>query len=38
MYQIRTMNKIAKIGLDRLDSAKYTCSDDASAPQGILVR
>ncbi len=38
MYQIRTMNKIAKIGLDRLDGAKYTCSDDASAPQGILVR
>lgn len=38
MYQIRTMNKIAKIGLDRLDSAKYICSDDAAAPQGILVR
>lgn len=38
MYQIKTMNKIAKIGLDRLDSAKYTCGDDIAAPEGILVR
>jgi len=38
MYQIRTMNKIAAAGLDRLDNTKYVCSDDAKAPEGILVR
>lgn len=38
MYQIQTMNKIAKIGTDRFDAGKYTVSDVAENPDGILVR
>jgi D-3-phosphoglycerate dehydrogenase / 2-oxoglutarate reductase len=38
MYNILTLNKISKIGLSRLDSSKYTCSDDAENPDAILVR
>ncbi len=38
MYQIQTLNKIAKIGTDRFDTAKYTVSDAAENPDGILVR
>lgn len=38
MYQIQTMNKIAKIGTDRFDAVKYTVSDVAENPDGILVR
>ena len=38
MYQIRTMNKISKAGLDRLDPEKYVCGDDVEKPEGILVR
>lgn len=38
MYNILTLNKISKIGLSRLDAAKYTCADDAQAPDAILVR
>ena len=38
MYQIKTLNKISPAGLSKLDTAKYTCSDDAANPSGILVR
>ena len=38
MYNILTLNKIAKIGLDNLDSTKYTCGDAIEAPDAILVR
>lgn len=38
MYQIKTLNKIAPIGLSTLDGAKYAVSDDCAAPDGILVR
>ena len=38
MYQIKTLNKISPAGLSKLDAAKYTCSDDAANPSGILVR
>ena len=27
MFNILTLNKISKVGLDKLDPAKYTCSD-----------
>lgn len=38
MYNILTLNKIAKIGLDQLDTAKYTCGEAIDAPDAILVR
>lgn len=38
MYQILTLNKISKIGLDKLDAAKYNCADDIAAPDAVLVR
>ncbi len=38
MYNILTLNKISKLGLDKLDSAKYTCADSIEAPDAILVR
>ncbi len=38
MYNILTLNKISKIGLAQLDSAKYTCGDAVEAPDAILVR
>ncbi len=38
MYSIKTMNKIAQIGLSKLDPAKYTISDNEENPDGILVR
>lgn len=38
MYQIQTMNKIAKIGTDRFDAGKYMVSDATENPDGILVR
>lgn len=38
MYQILTLNKISKAGLERLDPAKYTCGDDIQAPDAIMVR
>ena len=28
MYQVKLFNKISKVGLDRLDPAEYTCSED----------
>ena len=38
MYQIKTINKISPIGLNRLDPEHYTVSDDAVNEDGILVR
>ena len=38
MFNILTLNKISKVGLDKLDPAKYTCSDSVEAPDAILVR
>lgn len=38
MYQVKLYNKISKVGLDNLDPAKYTCSEDAADYDAILVR
>lgn len=38
MYSIKILNKIAQIGLSKLDPAKYTISDSEENPDGILVR
>lgn len=39
MYNILTLNKIAKCGLDQLDADKYTITDDAAAQaDGIMLR
>ena len=38
MKNIKTMNKIAKIGLDELDKSIFAISDDAENPDGIMVR
>ncbi len=38
MFNILTLNKISKLGLDKLDSAKYTCADSVENPDAILVR
>lgn len=38
MFDILTLNKISKIGLDKLDAAKYNCADNFDAPDAILVR
>lgn len=38
MYNIQLMNKIAKIGTDNFDRAKYNVGEDIAEPSGILVR
>jgi D-3-phosphoglycerate dehydrogenase len=38
MKQILLLNKIAKVGTDRLNPAVYTVGDSVSAPEGIMVR
>ena len=38
MFKIKTMNKIAAIGLNRLPADLYTVGDDVSGEAGILVR
>ena len=38
MYQIKTLNKISNIGLDRLKAAGYTVGDDLTNEDGIMVR
>ncbi len=38
MYNILTLNKIAAIGTDRFDTAKYTITDDCATPDAIMVR
>lgn len=37
MYKVKTLNKIAKIGLDVFDD-KYTCGDEVENPDGIILR
>lgn len=38
MYQIKTYNKISKIGLTQFDSSKYEIGDAVEAPVGAIVR
>ena len=38
MKNIQLLNKIAKIGTDRLDPAVYNVGADVTAPEGIMVR
>ncbi|MCD8159829.1 MAG: phosphoglycerate dehydrogenase [Clostridiales bacterium] len=38
MYRIQTMNKIAAVGLNRLDKNRYEVSDDFDRYDGIIVR
>ena len=38
MFNILTLNKISKNGLDRLDSTLFTCGDAVENPDAILVR
>lgn len=38
MYNIKTYNKISKIGLNEFDSAKYSIADDIENPVGAIVR
>ena len=38
MYNIQTLNKIAKCGTDLFDAAKYTVSDTPENPEAIMVR
>ncbi len=38
MYNIKTLNKIAPVGLEQLDSGRYAVSEDCAEPTGILVR
>ena len=38
MKNIKLMNKIAAIGTDRLDRAKYNVGDDIANPDAIMVR
>ena len=38
MFNIKTMNKIAAVGLDRLPAENYTVGDSVENEDGILVR
>lgn len=38
MYDILTLNKIAKCGTDAFDKAKYTVADAVENPDAIMVR
>ncbi len=38
MYNIQTLNKIAAIGTDNFDKAKYNVAEDISSPDAIMVR
>ncbi|MCL2546030.1 MAG: 3-phosphoglycerate dehydrogenase family protein [Oscillospiraceae bacterium] len=38
MFNILTLNKIAKVGLDRLPSDKFTCADNHADPDGVILR
>ena len=38
MFRVKTLNSISPEALARLDSSKYTVSDNAEAPDAILVR
>ena len=38
MYRVKTLNKIAPQGLERLDPARYLVGEDVTEEEGILVR
>ena len=38
MFQIRTYNKIADIGLSRFENDKYTVGEDVAQPDGVVLR
>ena len=38
MTNVLLLNKIAKVGLEILDEAKYLCSDSVENPDAVLVR
>ncbi len=38
MYNVRLMNKIAKVGTDNFDPTKYTVGEEINNPSAILVR
>ena len=38
MYNVKLYNKISKVGLEKLDSSKYTCSEDFTDYDAVLVR
>ncbi len=38
MYKIKTLNKISETGLSKLDPEKYTCGEDITNPDAIIVR
>ncbi|MGE4483653.1 MAG: 3-phosphoglycerate dehydrogenase family protein [Oscillospiraceae bacterium] len=38
MFNIKTLNKIAPVGLEVLNSSKYHVSDEVENPDGVLVR
>ena len=38
MYNIKTYNKISKIGLNEFDASKYSIADDIENPVGAIVR
>ncbi len=38
MFNILTLNKIAAVGTDRLDTALFSCADKQASPHAVLVR
>ncbi len=38
MYKVKTLNKIAKIGLDRLPAERFSIDDKCDSPDAVLVR
>lgn len=38
MFNIKTLNKISNVGLDKFDTAKYAYGDDIENPDAIMVR
>ena len=38
MKNIQLLNKIAKVGTDKLNPALYNIGTDVTAPEGIMVR
>jgi D-3-phosphoglycerate dehydrogenase len=38
MFNVKLLNKIAKIGLDQLDKDRFVCGEDIENPDAILVR
>ena len=38
MFRIKTLNEIARVGLDQLDKSRFSVEEDCANPDGILVR